>query len=86
VYYPEQPEGPITEAWHAKKWHEDIPLDQLTATYAQGGKIYYVNELCRLHDGRYVIPQRWITRKGVLTADCAVAVWDDSNPYDEDVS
>lgn len=47
-----------------------IPLEDLTPMYANGGKLFFVNELSRLHDGRFVIPRRWITRNGSLTADC----------------
>ncbi|KAG9102119.1 hypothetical protein FS749_015702 [Ceratobasidium sp. UAMH 11750] len=68
--YPEDSGNYLSESWQAKKWHENVPLDQLTPMYAQGGKLYYVNELARLHDGTLVISKRWITRDRVLTADC----------------
>ncbi|KAG9120930.1 hypothetical protein FRC07_003332 [Ceratobasidium sp. 392] len=70
VKHPEDSGGKISEPWQAKKWRDDIPLEHLTPTYADGGKMYYVNELARLHNGSYVIPKRWITRDGQLTADC----------------
>ncbi|KDN33741.1 hypothetical protein RSAG8_13172, partial [Rhizoctonia solani AG-8 WAC10335] len=82
VFYPEDSGDTLAESWQAKKWKEAIPLEQLTPMYSNGGKSYYVNELARLHDGSYVIPQKWITRNGVLTADCWPVSWR-SVPGDE---
>ncbi|KAG9107834.1 hypothetical protein FRC07_008574, partial [Ceratobasidium sp. 392] len=73
--YPEDSENYLSESWQAQKWRDDIPLEQLTPMYAQGGKHYYVNELARLHDGAFVIPKRWIIRNKVLTADCWPVNW-----------
>ncbi|KAG8696148.1 hypothetical protein FRC09_008704 [Ceratobasidium sp. 395] len=75
VYYPEDSGNELSESWQAEKWRDRVPLEDLTPTYADGSKMYYVNELARLHDGRYVIPQRWITRNKVLTADCRLVDW-----------
>ncbi|CAE6515143.1 unnamed protein product [Rhizoctonia solani] len=75
VFYPEDSGDSLAESWQANKWKEKIPLEQLTPMYADGGKLFYVNELARLHNGRFVIPQRWITRNGVLTADCWPVSW-----------
>lgn len=68
-FYPEVSSN-VSEAWQASKWQDGVPLDHLTPMYADGGKHYYVNELCRLHNGTFVIPQRWIKRDNQLTADC----------------
>ncbi|KAG9079195.1 hypothetical protein FRC06_007889, partial [Ceratobasidium sp. 370] len=81
--YPEDSGNYLSESWQAKKWREDAPLDQLTPVYAQGGKLYYVNELARLHDGTFVIPKRWIIRNSVLTADCWPVEWVET-PGNED--
>ncbi|KAG9084716.1 hypothetical protein FRC06_003924 [Ceratobasidium sp. 370] len=75
VRYPEDSGNQLSESWEALKWREQVPLEQLTPMYADGGKMYYVNELARLHDGTYVIPRRWITRGGALTADCWPVHW-----------
>ncbi|KAG9089456.1 hypothetical protein FS749_001316 [Ceratobasidium sp. UAMH 11750] len=81
--YPEDSGNYLSESWQAKKWRDYVPLDQLTPMYAQGGKLYYVNELARLHDGDFVIPKRWIIRDNMLTADCWPVHWI-STPGDED--
>ncbi|CAE6444763.1 unnamed protein product [Rhizoctonia solani] len=75
VFYPEDSGNTLAESWQADKWKDKIPLDQLTPMYADGNKFYYVNELAHLHNGSYVIPNRWITRDGVLTADCWPVIW-----------
>ncbi|KAG9088636.1 hypothetical protein FS749_002010 [Ceratobasidium sp. UAMH 11750] len=75
VFYPEDSGNRLSESWQAKKWRDEVPLEHLTPMYADGGKTYYVNELARLHNGAYVIPRRWITREGQLTADCWPVNW-----------
>ncbi|KAG9082372.1 hypothetical protein FRC06_005104 [Ceratobasidium sp. 370] len=75
VFYPEDSGNRLSESWQAKKWRDEVPLEHLTPMYADGGKAYYVNELARLHNGAYVIPRRWITRNGQLTADCWPVNW-----------
>ncbi|KAH7322029.1 hypothetical protein B0J17DRAFT_621410 [Rhizoctonia solani] len=82
VFYPEDSRDSLAESWQANKWREKIPLEQLTPMYADGGKLYYINELSRLHDGHLVIPRRWITCSGILTADCWPVSWR-SIPDDE---
>ncbi|TRM55830.1 hypothetical protein BD626DRAFT_622186, partial [Schizophyllum amplum] len=70
-FYPEEVEdGRISEVWQAKRWKEFGP-EELTPMYARGHKRFFIEELCELDDGRYVVPHSWIIRKGELTADCS---------------
>ncbi|KAJ7156572.1 hypothetical protein C8R43DRAFT_949420 [Mycena crocata] len=68
-FYPEIPEGSISEAWHAQKWRREIDRDTLTPMIVDGHRHYYVNELARLHDGSFVIPLCWVLFKGQMHAD-----------------
>ncbi|KAJ7349930.1 hypothetical protein DFH08DRAFT_913873 [Mycena albidolilacea] len=64
--YPEIPEdGIIREFW----WRKTMDLDVLSPMYNAAGKHYYVNEVSRLQDGRFVIPVCWVTFRGKVYAD-----------------
>ncbi|KAJ7033584.1 hypothetical protein C8F04DRAFT_1395981 [Mycena alexandri] len=68
-FYPEIPDGPIGEAWHAQKWRREIDRDALTPMIVDGHRHFYVDELARLHDGSFVIPICWVMSKGRMCAD-----------------
>lgn len=38
--------------------------------YARGMQQFYIDEVSKLSDGRYVLPHTWIIRDGQLCADC----------------
>ena len=69
--YAVKPSGNISEVYHARKWHERMPLDILSPMYDDRHRKqhFYVNELARMKDGSYVIPLRWVTYEGRLHAD-----------------
>ena len=54
----------ISEPWHAGKWVEDTPPDQLEPMWADWDaspwRHYYINELAQTFDGSYVMLHRWI--------------------------
>ncbi|KAJ7429669.1 hypothetical protein B0H11DRAFT_1766833 [Mycena galericulata] len=68
-FYPEVPDGPISEAWHAQKWRREIDRDALTPMIVDGNRHFYVDELARCRNGDLVIPLRWVIYKGALHAD-----------------
>ncbi|KAJ6589471.1 hypothetical protein B0H19DRAFT_892628, partial [Mycena capillaripes] len=68
-FYPEIPDGPISEAWHAQKWRREVDRDTLTPMIVKGHCHFYVNELARQHDGSFVIPLCWVIFKGRMHAD-----------------
>ncbi|KDQ56512.1 hypothetical protein JAAARDRAFT_112856, partial [Jaapia argillacea MUCL 33604] len=53
--YPEVPDGPISEFWQAD-YMKGLPWNQLTPSYFHCGKHFYIDELCELEDGHFVIP------------------------------
>ncbi|KAI0309778.1 hypothetical protein OF83DRAFT_1179230 [Amylostereum chailletii] len=68
-FYPEVPDGPVSEIWHAEKWRKDMDLSMLTPMYARGYRHFYVGELASLYTGELVMPIRWVLAKGTLHAD-----------------
>jgi hypothetical protein len=70
-FYPEIPDGPISEFWHGDKWRKEMDFDLLTPMWVQDeSRHFYVNELTLLRNGSLVIPIRWVIFKGVMHADC----------------
>jgi hypothetical protein len=68
-FYPEIPNGPISEFWHLSKLHFGFDLDMLTPMYVSGSQHFYVKEFSQLLDGTFAIPMRWIIKDGILCAD-----------------
>ncbi|KAJ7117794.1 hypothetical protein C8R44DRAFT_832375 [Mycena epipterygia] len=82
-FYPEIPDGPISEAWHAQKWCREIDRDALTPMIVLGHRHFYVNELARLHDGGLVIPLCWVIKKGEMCADAYKVSLDAQEPFSD---
>ncbi|KAJ3545720.1 hypothetical protein NMY22_g2322 [Coprinellus aureogranulatus] len=73
-FYPEETDGHMSEVWHGQRWRE-FPLDMLTPAWESDyGKRFYVNELAKLSDGRYVIPFVWVTYNGKVHGRCHAAI------------
>jgi len=70
----------ISEFWQAGKWLDEVPLDQLTPMWADFANTphrhFYVNELSQLHDGRFVIPRRWVQMNKIVYAEVYIAIAD----------
>ena len=71
-FYPEDPsDGVVREVWHGERWRVDLKVDHLTpmCIHPTSGKHFYVKEVSKIQDGRFVIPIRWIIRNEELCAD-----------------
>ncbi|KAI0364688.1 hypothetical protein BV20DRAFT_955723 [Pilatotrama ljubarskyi] len=85
--YPEAV-GPISEFFHSRKLlaMDDASLDQgqlMWANWAHAPqRHFYIKELARLRDGRFVIPLKWITVNDVESFDgYAVSYNEQGNPF-----
>ncbi|KAF8263119.1 hypothetical protein EI94DRAFT_1704260 [Lactarius quietus] len=78
MFYPEDLQGKVCEAWQAQKWLAEAGLDNLSPMVVFRDQHFYVNELAECVDGSYVIPVRWVMRNSVLCGDvCQVVCGDD---------
>ncbi len=61
----------MSEVYHAERMRSPEFQDKLTPmiVHPQSLQHFYVNEVAKLVDGRFVIPIRWIIRKKELCAD-----------------
>ena len=71
----------IAESWQAGKWVNEVTPDELTPMWADWQRSpdyhFYVNEVARTRDGRYLVPSRWIIYNGEEYADGQLASVDD---------
>jgi hypothetical protein len=76
MLYPEVT-STITESWQAGKWVDEVALNELTPMWADWqqspDRHFYINEVARTRDGRYLVPRRWIVQNGKEYADAQVA-------------
>jgi hypothetical protein len=76
--YPEVPDGPITEIWHAEKWRKDLNPANLAPMYDDlHGRHYYIHELARLKNGDFVILVWWVKCHGKIHADVFRVTFDE---------
>lgn len=72
--YPEAT-GPVSEFFHSSQMlaMDDISLDLGQLMWAEWEKAphrhFYIKEIARLSDGRFVIPLKWITVSGIESFD-----------------
>jgi hypothetical protein len=64
-FYPEVTAGPISETFQAERWTEYDP-SQLTPMFSKGFKRFWIQEVARLADGQFIMPQLWLLRDGVV--------------------
>jgi hypothetical protein len=73
--YPERlSDGAMSEIWHGDRLLKNLPRHLLCPHYISGSNQFYVDELSLLHDGRFVIPIRWILVDGTLISECWVLI------------
>jgi hypothetical protein len=68
--YPEIAAGHVSEVWEALRWREfDRALLNPMWT-SNWFKQFYIDEVAQLTDGSFVMPLMWVTKKGVVHAEC----------------
>ena len=76
MLYPEVT-STISESWQAGKWVDEVALNELTPMWADWrrspGRHFYVNEVARTKDGRYLVPRRWVLVDGKEHTDAQLA-------------
>jgi hypothetical protein len=80
ILYPEVT-STVTESWQAGKWVNEVALDELTPMWADWqrspNRHFYIDEIARLRDGRYLVPRRWVICNGEEHADAQLVSIDD---------
>ena len=71
----------VSESWQVGKWVDDVSLDELTPMWADWQRSpdrhFYVNEVARTRDGRYLVPRRWVVYNNEEHADADTVSVDD---------
>ena len=66
----------VSESWQAGKWIHEVALDELTPMWADWchspDRHFYVNEVARTKDGRYLVPRRWVVYNNEEHADAHI--------------
>jgi hypothetical protein len=79
--YPEIESACVSEVWEALRWRE-YDRSQLNPMWtADGVKRFYVDEIAQLVDDTLVMPLMWITRHGVVYAECLDVVVTPVSPF-----
>jgi hypothetical protein len=68
-FYPEETDGSISEVWQTSQWKEFSP-SKLTPMFTRGLQHFYIDEVCQLGNGSFVMPLTWVKRGGEICADC----------------
>ncbi|TFK22439.1 hypothetical protein FA15DRAFT_657497 [Coprinopsis marcescibilis] len=73
AFYPEVSRSkPVAEMWQADKWVKEVPYDELSPMWFDEKKAekkhYYIKEITEHSDGSFVVPMRWVTKRGVVHA------------------
>lgn len=76
VIYPEIT-STIAEFWQVGKWLNEVAPDELTPMWADWehspDRHFYINEIARTREGRYLVPRRWVIFNGKEHADAQIA-------------
>ena len=81
VLYPEST-SKVSEFWQAGRLFNEPDFDQLQLMWldfedqSRWDCHFYIKELARLRDGRYVIPLFWYTEKGAMQTDAYLVTYD----------
>ena len=71
----------VSEFWQAGKWVDEVALNELTPMWADWqhspDQHFYVNEVARMKDGRYLVPRRWVVYNNEEHADAHMVTVND---------
>lgn len=63
----------VAKSWQAGKWLDEVAPDELTPMWADWQQSphrhFYINEIARMRDERYLVPRRWVIYNGEEHAD-----------------